>query len=158
MAEKEKKNLTVQELIDLLSEVKNKNIPISISVGDDMQNLVIGDNLSIKRVAKNAATEEGKEDVDPTEVLLVTGGEVNNELTQIMKIMSPQIISARIGTAFTKFLCSETFFKICHSSNIIMTACRNRLGGKMSERDKARLVGLRNALNLIIGNDVVEEK
>ena len=157
MAEKEKKELTVQELIDLLSEVKNKNIPVSISVGDDMQNLVIGDNLSIKRVAKNTATEEGDENADPTEVLLVTGGEVNNELTQIMKIMSPQIISARVGTAFTRFLCSETFFKICHSSNIVMTACRKHLGEKMSESDKDRLVGFRNALNLIIGNGVEEK-
>lgn len=145
----EKKVVTVQELIDQLNEIKEKNVPVCISMGANMEKLMEGDILSIKNLTAVVAEENGKHEV--IGINIITHDTVENELAQCLKTLSPSYAYGRIATAFTKFLTGRGFSNFCNNGSIIMTSVKQRLGGKLSEEDAKKLADIRAAINTILG-------
>lgn len=145
----EKKVLTVKELIDQLNEIKEKNVPVCISMGANMEKLMEGDILSIKNLTAVVDGENGKYEV--VGVNIITNDTVENELTQCLKTLSPSYAYSRVATAFTRFLTGKGFADFCNNGSIIMTSVKQRIGGKLSEKDAKYLADIRTAINTILG-------
>lgn len=152
----EKKVITVQELIGQLNEIKEKNVPVCISIGANMDKLMEGDILSIKNLNAVIAEENGKYEV--VGVNITTHDTVENELTQCLKTLSPSYAYSRVATAFTRFLNSKGFSEFCNSGNIIMTSVKKHLGAKLSEADAKKLKDIRDLVNKILGADTHAEE
>ena len=152
----EKKVVTVQELIDQLSEIKEKNVPVCISMGANMEKLMEGDILSIKNLNAVVAEENGKHEV--VGVNIITHDTVENELAQCLKTLSPTYAYSRVATAFTRFLTGKGFANFCNNGGIIMTSVKKHLGVKLSEADAKKLKDIRDLANKILGEDAPAEE
>ena len=146
----EKKAITVQELIDQLNEIENKNIPVFISAGANLDKLMEGDVLPIDRL--NTVIEENGDKNTIVGLNIVSGDTVTNELGQALKALYPGYAYGRVASVFTKFLTGKGFADFCNSSNVIMTSVRKHLGGKISDADRKKLTDIRDLCNKIIGD------
>lgn len=152
----EKKAITVKELIDQLNEIENKNIPVFISAGANLDKLMEGDILPLDRL--NTVIEEDGDKKTIVGLNIVSGDVVINELGQALKALYPGYAYGRVASVFTKFLTGKGFSDFCNNGNIIMTSVKKHLGGKLSEADAKKLKDIRDLVDKILGNNVKENE
>lgn len=143
----EKKNITVQDLIDRLNEINDKSIPIKVTIGEDVKSVMRGDTFEVGEIFTD--TDDDGEKSKELGLHIVSKGTATNETAQILKALNPAMPYERLGVAFTKFLGSESFARFSDAVRTICKCTHNRLSEKMTEEDKKDLNSIKECLERI---------